>query len=135
MLSHKIRTRQSSKPLNIITLSKGGMINSSPTAASLNLHFRATLQDRALPMCRSYKQICVAAQIPANRLLLETDCPDGLPQLSGEWAEALPGLADGPGGGQLLAGVHRDPQVRLGLRPFDPCIQCRGGQLLHKDFT
>lgn len=51
------------------------------------------------------------AEIPADWLMLETDSPDGLPQLTGEWLAALPGLsaqlrdcrllAGGIGGGQV----------------------------------
>ena len=53
------------------------------------------------------------AEIPADRLLLETDSPDGLPRLSDEWAEALPSLSDELANCNLLAGVNGGSKVGM----------------------
>lgn len=52
------------------------------------------------------------AAIPLNRLLLESDCPDGALSLSPAWLEALPSLA------------HLPEQVQAaGLHPLNrPCV-------------
>ena len=51
------------------------------------------------------------AEIPSDRLMLETDSPDGLPRLTEEWMEALPGMAKQMGDRGLLAGVLSGGQV------------------------
>lgn len=76
----------------------------APVLFSLSGHLARVAPHKAIPMVRS---------IPLDRLLLESDSPDGALRLSAAWLEALPQLAGLP------------PRLeRFGERNTPAAVQC-----------